>query len=102
MASEESETTTQQALTAEMNLETATTCQLQDVEDTWAVDDLDYGDELRDAIATVRDDHDEEVLIDSGRIWMHKVVWNEKTDSVWVETFGYNRGMTINEESGVE
>lgn len=81
-----------------MKLTTNTTCRLDGVDDEWDVESLDYADELKDAIETVRDDHDEEVIVQAESIWIHRVHWNENTDSVWVGTYGYNRGMTIKED----
>ena len=81
---------------SEMTLEQRTNCQLGGVEETWVVDEMENSDELKDAIAAVREDHDEEYVIESN-IWQLKVHWNENTDSVWVATFGYNGGYEVEE-----
>lgn len=81
-----------------MKLSTHTTCRLDGVDDEWDVESLDYTEELKDAIETVRNDHDEEIIVESDSVWIHKVSWNEKTECVWVGTYGYNRGMTVKEE----
>jgi hypothetical protein len=91
----ESESATQLAQAG--TLERNTTCQIEGVDDTWEIRELDYGEELAEAIETVRADHDETAIVDSDSPWVLKVYWNENTDSVWVSTFGYHGGFSVND-----
>lgn len=80
-----------------ITLEQATSCQLGGVDETWVVDELDCADELKDAIQSVQDDHDEERLVVTDTVWILKVHWNDNTEEVWVGTFGYNGGYKVEE-----
>ena len=71
-------------------LERLTKCQLSGVNDEWDIDDMECADELRDAIQTVRDDHDHEVRLEEPPLWLLEVKWNEKREQVVVGTFGYH------------
>lgn len=81
---------------SQTTLEQRTNCQLDGVDETWVVDEQSEAAELKQAISDVRDDHDEERVIESG-VWQLKVYWNENTDSVWVGTYGYNGGYEVEE-----
>lgn len=90
---EESTGATQLAQTG--TLERNTTCRLEGVDDTWEIGELDHGEDLAEAIETVRADHDETVIVEADSIWMHEVYWNENTDSVWVGMYGYHGGFSV-------
>jgi len=59
----------------------------------WTFDDeeADYIDEFRDAVETVRDDHDEEVLVQADGPYNLRVRWNDKTDEVRFDVYGLSR-----------
>lgn len=77
-----------------LRMDRRTTCVLEGVDDEWIIDDLDCADELREAIATVREDHDAEEIVETS-IWLLKAYWNDNTDEVWVSAFGYNGGYEV-------
>lgn len=83
-----------------MKLERKTSCQLNQVEDTWEFEQLDNPEKLKNAIVAVIEDHDEEVLIETDGLWILNVHWNDNTDSVWVAMFGYYGGMEVQTEDG--
>jgi hypothetical protein len=84
--SDASERATQQIET----IKCITTCELNGINDEWPVDSLDKADELRDAIETVRADHDHEQLIDEEFPWIIRVSYNDKRECVCCNVYGYH------------
>jgi hypothetical protein len=82
-----------------MKLRHRTTADVQFEDDDWDIAGKDYEDELREAIATAREDHDAEIVVEPDDIYLFKVRWNENTDSVWVSVFGYSLGLEVDEEA---
>jgi hypothetical protein len=59
--------------------------------DDWEVDpEADYAAAFHDAVETVRDDHDAEVLIEADELYVLKVYWNTKTSEVRFAVFGHH------------
>lgn len=85
--------------TGGIDLSTRTTCELEGVDDEWNTANMECGDEIEEAIRTVREDREESVTVADGSLWMFRVYWNENTDSVWVGRFAYHGGMEVVEES---
>lgn len=69
-----------------------TSCNLSGVDDEWDIEAMDCGDELKDAIQAVRENHDESRIVETDTVWILRAYWNDNTDSVWVGAFGYYGG----------
>jgi len=89
-AADHKETTKQNGI----EMQTRTRCELEDIDEVWNTADLRCGDEVEAAIETVREDHDENVLVEDSP-WILDVHWNENTNSVWIARFGYDGGMEV-------
>jgi len=48
----------------------------------WDVEGTDYEEEFREAVETVRDDHDQEVLVEADSLYYLNVRWNDPTDTI--------------------
>lgn len=75
-----------------------TTCQLGDVDDEWDIDARDESEEIKEAIQAVREDHDEERIVEVDPVWVLSIYWNENTDSVWAAVYGYHGGFEVVDE----
>ncbi len=55
-----------------------------ETDDDWVIEDTEYAEEFREAVETVREDHDAEVMVDANDMYQLRVRWNDPTDEIRV------------------
>ncbi len=59
-----------------------------ETDDDWVIEDTEYAEEFRDAVETVREDHDAEVMVDANDMYQLRVRWNDPTDEIRFDVYG--------------
>jgi len=70
-----------------------------DLED-WTIEGTHYEEEFRDAVETVREDHDAKVLVDADELYKIRVRWNDPTDEIRFDFYGISETFRLVDEDG--
>jgi len=73
---------------------TKTTVEEEGLDLLGEIEEEGYWDQLENMIEKVKEDHTKELTLDIG-VFLYKVIWNEKTDSVWIQCFPYRAGIEV-------
>lgn len=85
-----------------MNVDHAESTDLTFETDDWEIEGYNYEAEFREAVETVRDDHDEEVLVEADSLYYLRVRWNDETDEVRFDVLAVSETFVVEEEVTVD
>jgi len=71
-----------------------------ELNDEWDIEGSDREDEFRDAVETVRDNHDSEVFVEAESLYHLKVRWNDSTDEVRFDVLAAAGTYVVEEDEG--